>query len=273
MQLRQLTADPALGKRSAGRRFVSSADPAVDGRICTQKRTNSTARGQGWRYGLDVTEPDHVSTTRAVYDATAEVYAQAIGTQVSVAFEGPIDRGFLAAFAELVSGGDGLVADVGCGPGRVAAYLAGEGLDVVGVDVSEAMLTVARAAHPELRFEAGTLTNLPFRDESLAGAACWYSTIHTPPDQLDEVFAEVKRVLQPGGHLLVAFQAGAGERVSQPDAYGSGVALTRYRHSPDNVRRQLGAAGFSMHAQATRDQAFDHESTPQAFLLARRPPA
>ncbi len=214
-----------------------------------------------------------MSTTRSVYDATADVYAQAIGTEVSAAFEGPIDRGFLAAFAEFASGGDGLVADVGCGPGRVAAYLTGEGLDVVGVDVSEAMLAVARAAHPGVRFEAGTLTNLPFPDESLAGAACWYSIIHTPPDRLVEVFAELKRVLQPGGHLLVAFQAGVGERVSRPDAYGSGVALTNYRHSPDNVRRQLEAAGFSVQAQATRDQAFDHESTPQAFLLARRPPA
>ena len=219
-----------------------------------------------------MTEPEHVSTTRAVYDATAELYAQAIGTEVSAAFEGPIDRGFLRSFAELVSDGDGLVADVGCGPGRVAAFLAGEGLDVVGVDVSEAMLAVARQAHTGVRFEEGSLTSLPFPDGSLAGAACWYTIIHTPPEQLDDAFAELKRVLAADGYLLVAFQAGAGERVSRPDAYGSGVALTNYRHSPDDVRRQLEAAGLSVHAQATRDQVFDHESTPQAFFIARRLP-
>lgn len=210
-----------------------------------------------------------MSTALAVYDAAAERYARLVGTDLSAAFEGPVDRAFLTAFVEFVGDTAGPVADVGCGPGRVAAFLAAHGLNVVGVDVSQAMLTVARIAHPDIRFEEGRLTALPFRAGSLDGAVCWYSIIHTPPEHLGEVFSELERVLSDDGHLLVAFQAGGGEDVHRADAYGSGISLTNFRHSPDEVARSLVAAGLQVHAQAVREPELDHESTPQAFILAR----
>jgi ubiquinone/menaquinone biosynthesis C-methylase UbiE len=216
-----------------------------------------------------VTEPDDVSTARAVYDAAAEMYAQRVGTELCAAFEGPVDRALLAAFVEFVGATAGPVADVGCGPGRAAAFLAAHGLDVVGVDVAQAMLTVARAAHPDIRFEEGRLTALPFPYGSLAGAVCWYSIIHTPSERLEEVFAELRRVLSGDGHLLVAFQAGDGEGVQRTDAYGTGISLTNFRHFPDEVARSLIAAGLEVHARAVREPERHHESAPQAFILAR----
>ena len=217
-----------------------------------------------------MTDPHHVTTTRAFYDATAEVYRQLFGTELTPAFEGPIDRALLAAFVESVRGPKtGPVADVGCGPGRVTAFLAAHGLDVIGVDVSPAMLAVARDAHPGIRFLEGRLTDLPLPDQYLAGAVCWYSIIYTPADHLDDVFTELKRVLAPESNLLVAFQAGNGDSVHRADAYGTGLPLTSYRHSPDEVARQLTAAGLSVHARAVREVELGHESAPQAFILAR----
>jgi trans-aconitate methyltransferase len=94
-------------------------------------------------------DPEHVSQARAAYDATAEVYAELVGTVVSGAFEAPLDRALLAAFAESVTdAGAGPVADLGCGPGRVAALLADHGLEVSGIDVSTVMVDVARRTHP-----------------------------------------------------------------------------------------------------------------------------
>lgn len=220
-------------------------------------------------YGRSVTEGDHVSITQAAYDAAAAVYAQLVGTELTPAFEGPLDRAFLTAFVEFVEATAGVVADVGCGPGRVAAFLATHGIDVVGVDVSPAMLTVARDAHPDIRFDEGRLTALPFANASLSGAVCWYSIIHTPSEDLDEAFTELKRVLARDGHLLLAFQAGDGEGVHRDDAYRAGVSLTSYRHSPDEVARHMTGAGLHVHARAVREPELDHESTPQAFILAR----
>jgi trans-aconitate methyltransferase len=47
---------------------------------------------------------------------------------------------------------------VGCGPGHVTAHLRKLGLDTFGIDLSPAMIDVARREHPELRFEVGSMT-------------------------------------------------------------------------------------------------------------------
>lgn len=216
-----------------------------------------------------MTGDDDIAPVRAVYDASAASFVAAVGTEVSPAFERVIDRAFLSAFVERVGPG-AAVADVGCGPGRVASLLAAHGVGVTGVDVSPAMLEHARAAHPGIRFEEGRLDQLPFPDGSLAGVASWYSIIHTPPEHLSDAFGEIARVLQPTGHLLLGFQAGGGEGVPRDDAYGSGLSLTSYRHDPDEVERRLVAASFGVHARATREPELAHESSPQAFLLAVR---
>lgn len=214
---------------------------------------------------------DHVTSARAVYDATAERYVEFVGTEISAATEGPIDRSLLMAFAELVATSPGArVADVGCGPGRVAASLAAQGLRVIGIDVSSAMLVHARRAHPDIEFEQGRLDDLPLTTGSLAGAVCWYSIIYTPPEHLAEAFGELKRVVGEGGHVLLAFQAGNGEAVHRSDAHGTGLPLISYWHGIEDVSRRLDAAGFDVHATAQRAPDFDHESTAQGFVIARR---
>jgi SAM-dependent methyltransferase len=217
-----------------------------------------------------VSHEDHVAAARAVYDASRETYLQFVGTEVSAATEGPIDRSLLTAFVELVGTRPGThVADVGCGPGRVAAFLAAHGLDVVGVDVSPAMLGAARDAHPGIQFEEGRLDELPITEGSLAGVVCWYSIIYTPPERLDDVFAELRRVLTSEGYLLIAFQVGSGEPIHRADAHGTKLSLTSYRHALDDITRRLEAAGLSVHATALREPELDHESSPQAFVIAR----
>jgi len=150
----------------------------------------------------------------------------------------------------------------------VAAYLAARDLDVIGVDVSYAMLTFARSAHPGIPFVEGRLDHLPVRDGSLAGVVCWYSIINTPPERLDEVFAELLRVLSCDGFLLLAFQAGHGQAVHQADAHGTGLPMTSYRHGLDDVADRLERVGFGVHASAQRAPELAHESTPQAFVVA-----
>lgn len=216
----------------------------------------------------------HVEAARAFYDASAERYAQFIGAEISSATEGPVDQSLLMAFIELIKmRGLTRVADVGCGPGRVAAFMAAGGLDAVGVDVSPEMLEIARTAHPDIQFEEGRLDELPFGDGALGGAVCWYSIIYTPPHRLCEAFAELTRVLDAGGYLLVAFQAGSGETAQQGKTFGTTHSITAYRHSVDDVTHSLNDAGLQTYATALREPELDHESSAQAFVIARSPPS
>jgi SAM-dependent methyltransferase len=214
-----------------------------------------------------VAEPDFERSTRESYDAVADAVAAAWADELA---RQPWDRAVLAVFAELVRAGPpGPVADVGCGTGRVTAYLRGLGVDVFGVDLSPGMLAEARRAHPDLRFEVGSMLALDVPDRGLAALVAYYSTIHVPDGRLGAVFAEFARVLAPGGHLLLAFQVGDAPRIVR-EAFGRPVALDFHRRTPDRVAALLRTCGLSVRARVQREPE-EGERTPQAYLVARRP--
>ncbi len=209
-----------------------------------------------------------LAATRAAYDATAELYVRSIGIEISESIEAALDRSILQEFSSLFSRA-ARVADLGCGPGRAGAVLAAAGAEVIGIDLSFAMMEIGGRVHPELCFAVGDLSALPLADHCLDGAVCWYSIIHTEPEHLDEMFDEIARVLAPHGQLLVAFQAGSGERVHRTDVQGTPVALTNHRHDPDDVVGRLTRAGFEVVSRVVRGPELAHESTAQAFVVAR----
>ncbi|WP_329441502.1 class I SAM-dependent methyltransferase [Streptomyces canus] len=211
-----------------------------------------------------MTDTDFVTNTRTFYDTVAEDYAEQFRDVLTVS---PLDRVLMDGFAELVGDG-GRVADLGCGPGRVTGYLASLGLSVFGLDLSESMLAIARRENPGLRFERGSMLELDLPDGALAGAVSWYSSIHTPVDELPRLFAEFHRVLAPGGHLLVAFQAGDEDR-HHDRPWGRPVALTFLRRQPEQMIELLRAAGFTLVSRTVREPG-PEEVSQQAFLIARR---
>ncbi|MGC0401363.1 SAM-dependent methyltransferase [Streptomyces sp. SAI-126] len=211
-----------------------------------------------------MTDTDFVTATRTFYDAIAEDYAERFRDEIPGK---PLDRAVFAAFAALVGEGEP-VADLGCGPGRVTAHLASLGLSVFGLDLSESMLAIARRENPGLRFEQGSMLELALPDGALAGAVSWYSSIHTPVEELPSLFAEFRRVLAPGGHLLLAFQIGDEARRHEKP-WGHPVTLDFLRRQPDRMSELLTAAGFAPVSRTIREP-HDNETTRQAALIFRR---
>ncbi|MFI6324743.1 class I SAM-dependent DNA methyltransferase [Nonomuraea sp. NPDC050556] len=205
---------------------------------------------------------DFLRTTRAAYDTIAADYAACFQEELAGK---PVERALLRAFAELV--GDGRVVEVGCGPGNTTAYLNDLGADAFGVDLSPRMVEVARAAHPGLRFEVGSMTALDVEDGALGGVVAWYSIIHIPDERLPEVFAEFRRVLRPGGHVLLCFQTGD-EHVVRTEAFGHAITLEYYWRRPERVVEMLGQAGLTLRSQTVREPDEGVEKVPRAYLFA-----
>jgi SAM-dependent methyltransferase len=209
--------------------------------------------------------PGWLDDTRTSYDTVAVSYADML--REALAGE-PFQRGILALFAELVRArGDGPVADIGCGPGRITGYLHGVGLDAFGVDLSPAMIDVARRDHPGLRFEVGSMTGLELTDSCLTGLLAWFSLIHVPDDEVPAVLAEFFRVLQPGGVLLVGFHAGEGSALKTQGYGGHPMNVYVHRRSPARVAAWLNAAGFTVEAEMVHRPAPDVEG---GFVFAHR---
>jgi len=206
--------------------------------------------------------------TRTAYDAVVTTYASLLDDDLERHPDAAHDRAVLRLFAELAPR-HGRIGDLGCGPGRLTPYLASLGLDVFGMDLSPGMVSVARSAHPSLEFVVGDLRDLPLATASLAGALAWYSLIHLPPGERRTAWAELARVIRPGGVLLTATQVGEDVPRHRAEAYGHAVTLTSYYPAVEVVSAELVDAGFMIDTTLVRAPR-RYETTPQAYLLALR---
>lgn len=181
-----------------------------------------------------------LADTRTSYDTVAVSYSDQLR---GVLGGKPYLRAALALFADAVSdSGGGPVADVGCGPGHVTAYLHNLGVDAFGIDVSPGMVEVARSEHPELRFEVGSMTALDLADESIAGVLAFWSLIHVPDEAVPTVLSGFERVLRPGAPLLIGFHVGDESRL-KTQGYGGHPMKVHVHWQPARPGERLAARG------------------------------
>lgn len=198
------------------------------------------------------------------YDAVAEAYADGFTADLASKV---LDRAMLTAFAEHVRPGP--VADVGCGPGQVAAYLLERGVHTIGVDLSPGMVEVARARNRGLEVHLASMLELPFEQEHLAGLVAFYSLIHLPAAKRAEAYAEFFRVVRQGGWVLVAFHAG--DEVRHLDSWlDRPVSVDFYALQAHEVADGLRTAGFVLDATLIRGPYPGEVDTDRAYLLARK---
>ncbi len=208
---------------------------------------------------------DQEDATRASYNRVAPQYALHFGDELE---HKPLERRLLAAFAASASG---LLCDLGCGPGQATAYLRACGAEVVGIDLSDAMIEQARLLHPEMRFVQADMRSLPFADASLAGVVALYSLIHIPPAEIPATLLELRRVLRPDGALLIGFHCG--EEVRHVDEWwDEAVNLDFHFFTIQAMRDWLTEAGFAIEAVTERAPYPEVEAqTQRAYILASAP--
>lgn len=181
------------------------------------------------------------SNVRSCYDRVAGEYARKFFHEFD---HKPCDRMLLKRFHEETRG-RGVVCDLGCGPGEVAAFLHGLGSNAVGIDFSEGMIEQARRLSPDISFICDDMFHLSIRDDELAGIAAFYAIVHSSLDDLRRAFVEWHRVLQPQGMLLLSFHIGA-EVIHLEELLGIQVPIDFVFFEPDAIVHELRNAGFTI---------------------------
>jgi SAM-dependent methyltransferase len=213
-----------------------------------------------------MTAQSWLADTRTSYDTVAESYSELLRD----ALDGfPYLRGALSMFVDhIYAAGGGPVADIGCGPGHITDYLRGQGIEAFGIDLSPTMVEVARREHPDLRFEIGSMTDLALADESVTGLLAFWSLIHVPDDAIATTFGHFRRVLRPGGPLLLGFHVGDRSDHKTEGYGGHPMNVYVHRRSPAQMSEWLREAGFTVEAELLLDPG----DTPSgAIIFARRP--
>ncbi len=166
----------------------------------------------------------------------------AISEQYISLFDGPEQaREDEAAFIRRhLTGLAGPVLDLGCGPGHWTDYLHSLGVEVTGIDLVPEFIDHARAIHSGPNFRLGSMTELDVPEHSLAGILSWYSTIHLPPAELDQVLAGFRRLLAPAGRLIAGF-FDSDDAVSEFDH----KVIAAYRWPVSVFAEHLEKAGFT----------------------------
>jgi SAM-dependent methyltransferase len=138
------------------------------------------------------------------------------------------------------------IVDVGCGSGTLARRLVDRGYDVVGIDISPAMIRLARAKVPEARFRVGSLIDarIPRSDAVIAvGEVIAYVAAPRAgagvPFALRRFFSRVRRALKPGGLLLFDFMESARRRTYRVKTRGGRGWAIAVRADVDRAGRVL----------------------------------
>ncbi len=147
------------------------------------------------------------------------------------------------------------VLDAGCGTGRVAIELARHGLDVVGVDVDDSMLAVARERGPDATWHRADLRTLDLARTFDVVVLAGNVPLFTPPGTRAELVLGVARHVAVGGHLVVGFSTDWEDRP----------------HDAGTHDAQVRAAGLEPVARfATWDRAPWGPTSTYAVCVARR---
>lgn len=154
------------------------------------------------------------------------------------------DRRWRARAARLVDAGRRRVLDLATGTGDLAAALARPGRTVIGADFCLDMLARARQKESGRSLSAGDALALPFPDEAFDAVTIAFGVRNFA--DLETGLAEMRRVLRPGGLLLIL-------EFSQP----TGAAGAAYRIYADRVLPRVGGF-FSGSPEAYR---YLHRST------------
>ena len=135
----------------------------------------------------------------SAYDAAADWYAAGLRTG------SPIHAVAMPALRELAGDVRGAsVCDLACGTGLAARLLGDLGARVTGVDLSQAMLELARAqqgSHGPIAYLHGNICRLPeVADATFDGAVCSLALMDIP--DLASCLSETARILRPGGWFV-----------------------------------------------------------------------
>lgn len=139
---------------------------------------------------------------------------------------------------------------VGCGSGVKSKYLIEHGLRVIGIDISEKLLDIARRVAPQGEYRVFSMTDLDTMPELFDGVFAQASLLHIPRIDAGEVVKKMSRRLRPGGLLYIAVKE---KRSNKPEEgmlkendYGYEFERFFSYFTMDELEKYLSGAGLSV---------------------------
>jgi ubiquinone/menaquinone biosynthesis C-methylase UbiE len=180
----------------------------------------------------------------------------------------------IARTIELIHGMNA-VAELGCGTGMTARYLAGHVGQLTATDLSPAMIALAEQKRTEAKIDNATFNVASAADSGLASeaydAVLAFNLLHLTPDPAT-VLTEARRLLKPGA-LLIAKTPCIREmspfiRYAIPVMQAIGKAPEIVMFDAQQLEQLFVSAGFVIEEKARHGSK---KKDPRLFIVARKP--
>jgi ubiquinone/menaquinone biosynthesis C-methylase UbiE len=118
----------------------------------------------------------------------------------------------------------GHILDAGCGNGLYSRYLSEE-FKVIGVDISEKQIELAKQNAPKANFICEDMTKINYPDEYFDGILSFYAIIHVPRDEHYNLLSNFYRMLKFNGAVLLIFQSNNDPESYEENFFDRGVRM------------------------------------------------
>ena len=175
-------------------------------------------------------------------------------------------------FCDMLPPGRARVLDAACGPGNVARYLMTRRpeLDLLGIDLAQRMVELAREAVPSARFVVHDCRHLVELHLRFDGIICAFGLPYLSTDEAMSFIREASGALDPGGVLYLSTMLGKSED-SGFEACSSGDQVYVNYHSEDRILGCLQACGFLVVKQhRIPSPSAAPKKTTDLIVIARR---
>ena len=193
---------------------------------------------------------------RHAYDGVAEAYLRARRHDQH-------DLPFVDLLADQIQPG-GRVLDVGCGAGLpIAAHLVSRGLGVIGIDISEVQVALARRNVPEAEFSVRDMTDLEEGDFEVDAVVAFYSVFHTPREGHARLLKVLRSFVPAGGRILCTF--GSTEWEGEELFFGTPMRWSHY--GPETSLRLVAEAGWDIESSQIVEHRFEAEMERHLMVM------
>jgi ubiquinone/menaquinone biosynthesis C-methylase UbiE len=155
----------------------------------------------------------------------------------------------------------GTYLDIGCGTGNYTTYLAEQGMELIGIDPSERMLSEAKRRTPGVDWRIGEAANTGLKDSSVEGIIA-VLTIHHWPD-ISAGFKELSRVLKLGRKMVLFTSDRKQMKAYWLNHYFPSMLTDSFNQMPskDELAQAANSSGLSVSAEElyfVKDDLQDH---------------